>query len=100
MHHEIPKEEAKRRRVGVGADGAAVNMGANAGLKALVTKNAGDKGTKPNLEYLGWFWVIFIHCVNHLMELGLQDLKHEEPYINEFDAILMKLFICTIIHLS
>ena len=27
------------------------------------------------------------------MELGIQDLKHDEPYIDEFDKILQKLFI-------
>ena len=33
--HGIFKEEAKKRLVAVGADGASVNMGTNKGLKAL-----------------------------------------------------------------
>jgi hypothetical protein len=57
-------------------------MGVNRGLKALFTKKSSDQGTDPahTTQYLGWFWVLFIHCVNHLMELGLKDLKTEEPY--------------------
>jgi len=30
--------------------------------------------------------------VNHLLELGLKDLKNVEPYIKEFDDQLKKLF--------
>ena len=83
--------------VGVGADGAAVNMGVNRGLKALFTKKSSGQGTDPALttQYLGWFWVLFIHCVNHLMELGLKDLKTEEPYIEEFDNISKNYSLCT-----
>ena len=62
-------------------------------MKGLITKDSTEKGCDPALLYLGWFWVIFIHCVNHLMELGIQDLKHDEPYRDEFDKILQKLFI-------
>ena len=56
--HRITQEDIKKRMVGIGADGANVNMGANKGLKGLITKNGTEKGCDPSLLYLGWFWVI------------------------------------------
>ena len=75
LEHGITKEDAKKKLVGVGADGASVNSGKYAGVKALLQLSQGDKGTNPQLEYLGWWWVLFVVCVNHLLELGLGDLK-------------------------
>ena len=92
LEHGITKEYAKKKLVGVGADGASVNSGKYAGVKALLQLSQGDKGTNPQLEYLGWWWVLFVVCVNHLLELGLGDLKKEEPYIKEFDEQLKKVF--------
>ena len=77
--HVKSKEEAKKRLVAVGAVGASVNMGTNKGQKALITSNNGDTGTDASLIYLGWFWIIYFHCENHLMELGIQDMEHNQP---------------------
>ena len=40
-----------------------------------------------------WFrlWYLLALC-RSVMELGLQNLQYEEPYINEFHTIVMKLF--------
>ena len=73
-------------------------MGQYAGMKGLITKNSGDLKTTPGLDYLGWWWVIFLHCVNHLLELGLKDLRNVEPYIQLFDDQLQNFSKSTIIH--
>ena len=86
--HGISKEKARKSWIAVGADGASVNMGSYAGLKALIQNESGD----ANLEYLGWWWILVLHCVNHLMELGLKGLSNVEPFVKEFDEQLKKVF--------
>ena len=90
--HGISITDAKKKMICVGADGASTNMGKYAVVKALIQKSSGDKGTNSELEYFGWWWVILFHCINHLLELGLQDLKEKEPFIKEFDEQLKKVF--------
>ena len=90
--HGITKEQAMKKWICLGADGASVNMGQYAGVKGLIQLSNGDAGTKPGLVYLGLWWVIVLHCVNHLLELGLKDLGEVEPYIKIFDEILTKVF--------
>ena len=67
-------------------------MGKYKSVKALIQKQQGDPDTDPALEYWGWMWVIIIWCVNHLLELGIHDLKSSDPYIKEFDEQLKKVF--------
>ena len=74
--------------VSVSVDGASVNMGRHKGLKTLIQNNLGMSGGNPNLDYWGWWWYLFIHCVNHLLELGVGDLKHADPYLEEFSEQL------------
>ena len=92
LHHGITKEMAQTMMVAVGVDGAAVNMGKFAGIKALIQKDGTESGAKPNLDYWGWSWVILLHCINHLLELCLGDLKSADPYVQEFDEGLKKVF--------
>ena len=54
----ISKHDAEKRMVSVSVDGAAVNMGQHAGLKALIQKERDDLGTNPGLDCWGWSWVI------------------------------------------
>ena len=35
---------------------------------------------------------ICLSTVNHLLELGVGDLKHADPYVEEFDVQLKKVF--------
>ena len=78
--------------VSVGVDGAAVNLGNFKGLKAFITKSQGYPGTDSTLEYWAWSWVLLIHCINHLLELGIGDLKDADPYVEEFNEQLQKIF--------
>ena len=91
-HHGVSKVDAQKKMVSVGVDGASVNLGKFAGMKALITKSPGDVGTKPGLDYWGWDQVCFLHCVNHLEELSILDLKDADPYVREFDEHLKKIF--------
>ena len=91
-HHGISKQDAREKMASFTADGAAVNMGQHAGIKALLTKNPGDAGTDPSLDYWGWVWVFMLHGVNHIEELGLKDFKEADDYIKEFDEQLSKVF--------
>ena len=63
--HGISKEDAEKKLAVLGMDGAAVNMGRKAGVKALIQRQQGDTETDPALEYFGWYWVIILHCINH-----------------------------------
>ena len=90
--HGVSKELAHKKMVSVGVDGAAVNLGNFKGLKALITKTQGDPGTDPSLEYWAWSWVLLIHCINHLLELGIGDLKDADPYVEVFNEQLQKIF--------
>ena len=62
----------------------------HAGLKALIQKERDDVGTNPGLDYWGWNWVIVLHCVNHLLELGLKDMKEADAHVKQFDKQLKK----------
>ena len=55
-------------------------------------KNPTDARTDPSLEYWGWYWVVLVHCINHLLELGIGDLKGADPYVLEFSENLQKVF--------
>ena len=88
--HGVSK--AEKKMVSVSVDGASVNMGRHKGLKTLIQNNPGMSRGDPNLDYWGWWWYLFIHCVNHLLELGVGYLKHADPYVEEFDVQLKKVF--------
>ena len=90
--HGVSKETAKLKLACIGVDGAAVNLGQFKGLKALMQKNPTDARTDPSLEYWGWYWVVLVHCINHLLELGIGDLKGADPYVLEFSENLQKIF--------
>ena len=90
--HGVSKETAKLKLACIGVDGAAVNLGQFKGLKALMQKNPTDARTDPSLEYWGWYWVVLVHCINHLLELGIGDLKGADPYVLEFSENLQKVF--------
>ena len=91
-HHGVSKDDAFFKLCGLTADGAGVNMGRCKGMKALIQKKSGAPGNDSDLEYWGWFWVLILWCINHLLELGIKDLKNVDPYILEFDEQLKKVF--------
>ena len=79
--------------VATSVDGASVNKGSHKGLKAPIQNNPSAPGSDPNLEYWGWWWVLFIHCVNHLLEsFGVGDLKHADAFVQQFNDDLKKVF--------
>ncbi|XP_064644698.1 E3 SUMO-protein ligase KIAA1586-like [Lineus longissimus] len=69
--------EMYRKLVGFGADGASVNSGDKAGVKALLSKHA------P--------WLVFQWCVAHRLELALKDAL-KDTYFKKVDHMLMRLF--------
>lgn len=87
----VKQQDVKKRLVGLCADGAKVNMGNYAGVKALFQKSGGSESVQQS-EYLGLPWILMIHCVNHAQELAIVDYKKQFPYVEEFDSILEKLF--------
>ena len=91
-HYGVSKADAFLKLCGLTADGASVNMGRFKGIKALIQNQPGAPGNEPGLDYWGWGWVVIVWCINHLLELGIKDLKNMDPYIHEFDDQLRKVF--------
>ena len=64
------------RLIGIGCDGASVNMGDNA-LKGLV------KADKP--------WIVFVWCLAHCLELALKDAL-KATYFSTLEEMLMRMY--------
>ena len=63
--------------MGIGTDGAAVNIASNAGLKGLVTKE---------VPWLFWMW-----CLAHRLELAIKDALKGTPF-SLIDEMLLRLY--------
>ena len=67
----------KERLVGVGTDGASVNVGVHGGLGAILKKDT---------PYL-----LQVHCVAHRLELVVLDACNKVPYVNKFLDVIKAL---------
>lgn len=65
--------------VGLGADGASVNLGARRGLATLMKEDEGIE------------WLVAVHCVSHRLELSIADAV-KSTFFSEISEMLLKLF--------
>ena len=74
-------ESWKNKIVGVGADGASVNMGKDNGFIALLKKDLG----RPFIQG--------IHCSAHRLELAYKDVVKVVPLFKKIDDFLLNLYL-------
>ena len=67
-----------RRMVFVCLDGASVNMGKYNSVKAELSRR--------------YPWLIFIHCINHNLELAIGDLRKHDPDYLSFDETMKDVY--------
>lgn len=74
----ISESVLEKKLVGLNLDGAATNMGIYNGVQAMF------KVKYPHL--------IVVHCINHMLELGVLDTKKNESYMAIFESTIKQVF--------
>jgi hypothetical protein len=79
METEIQDRDWKSKLVGLTTDGAAVMVGKNAGLAALL------KRERPQL--------VALHCVSHRLELAVKSVAKAVPWYKKVDLLILNLYL-------
>lgn len=84
--HKLTDEWLKRSLIGIRTDGASVMSGLNRGLAKLIADKYGSQ-------------VDFFHCMDHWLELSIDDALKSVTATNHFQAFISSLYsLCTASH--